>query len=537
MATAGSLHIDLSASSAKFDADLNSARRSLGRFGGDMKSFGAIAGTAGQKLSAGLKRGVGDLTEIGNALGVAGGQAARFSGQLADLVLGGFNPISLAVAGLGFVIGQFTAKTEDSFKEKVPTAVEESRRAVESLVSDISSLDHQLRGLTTGRSDTQLQIEDQETHLKGMADQVRERAEWAAEYWRILGNIKELKSLGYEEDSRAVKRQQHLLEIATAQWRVFEQQIEPEERKLKLLNDRLRLEEKITAERKRQAAAEDDAEADERARDAANAAGLARQNLARAIEDEAQKSRRESAQAEWDAELDRGQAAGNLWKAIAAEQEKSNAAEKAFFERMPGIRAELAGIGEGMDLGRVAKATPAVRGFTEELRLMQAEMQLTDQLGVSLAHTLTEGVAGGIGATLTDITMGSKDAKEAFKDFAQATVSNLLQMTLSALAFRAIMSGIGFGVGGAAPGAIGPTGAAAAVGGVKSAMVSAPRVTVYNTAAGAEVSAASTTGADGMPELEIFVEEIAAKSVLRGGKLSQALRDVHGLQRSPRRRS
>jgi hypothetical protein len=157
----GALRVDLSANSAQFDADMRRARSSLDGFGGSMHKIGAIGGEAGERLARGLKRGVGDLAELGDKAGFAGREISRIGGSIADVLLGGFNPLSLAIAGAGFLVGTLASKSDETFKRKVPEAVKVSTEALDSAVDKLRDLNRELSRVHDATPRDILQLEDQ----------------------------------------------------------------------------------------------------------------------------------------------------------------------------------------------------------------------------------------------------------------------------------------------------------------------------------------------------------------------------------------
>jgi lambda family phage tail tape measure protein len=112
-----------------------------------------------------------------------------------------------------------------------------------------------------------------------------------------------------------------------------------------------------------------------------------------------------------------------------------------------------------------------INGLTEEQnRILQKQQQLQDSqtftgtfkrgaqdmantwgnLAVSLARgslqMIQDGV-NGLSSALTSVIMGTQSAAQAFSQFAISVLTNLIQMVIQALLFKAVMSALGFGGG------------------------------------------------------------------------------------------
>lgn len=348
MATSvGALRVDLSANSAQFDRDLGAARSSLGSFGRGVQNIGTLAGESGEVLARGLKRGVRDIAEVGQALGAAGGEAAKFAGQLADLALTGFNPVSLAVAGLGFLLGALHTDAKETFEVKIPDSTKKTIEAVKGLDAELADLQIQLNALFKGNDfgDEKLnqQIRDQERVVEGLRSQAVERKRAADEIDRLKGNIEDAKKGGLGDDDGFIKRQRELITLEYERLLQANAILIPEENELENLRWKLRLLGQI--QRKRD---EEDNVVDELDRREARAANNRLEWAGRYQEvlDDQAAAEKKSADA-WQQTLDRGAANGRLIKAITEEQKEFNAAQLKAIETRKKIDAMARDVGEG----------------------------------------------------------------------------------------------------------------------------------------------------------------------------------------------
>ncbi len=90
----------------------------------------------------------------------------------------------------------------------------------------------------------------------------------------------------------------------------------------------------------------------------------------------------------------------------------------------------------------------ATEGFRARISLLQEETASWGKLGAQLADTAAYGISGGIAQALEDVARGSKSASQAFKEFAQSFAFDVARMIQQALILRAVTSLFGAASGG-----------------------------------------------------------------------------------------
>jgi hypothetical protein len=496
--SAGALRIDLSANSAQFDRDLGMARLSLARTGEGFNKIQGIAGKAGEELSRGLKRGVNDFRELGDAMGLVGGKFGKLGAVIAEFALGGFSPVSLAVAGLGFAFGALMDKGEETFKKKLPEAILETKRAADDAFASLVKLDRQLHSEKTG----------EDPRVVALREAIRQQSRFETGLFPGVNKQDELDKLA------AMRAELALLEQSIA-----------EKKQAALVTKNEGIMAQQNADRAAKAAAKAKAAEQERI-DALSAEVTIHDQFVASLVADA-KASAAGAKARKDA------------VAAGTEELERQAVIQDKLRRMS-LDAE-GEFGGGYRLKPVEvppETVQSIRDFNSEITRMKEELKGVDEVGVAVANTLTHGVASGAADALVAIADGSKSAKEAFSQFAKSVVTDLTRMILEAVIFRAIMSSIGLS---GAPATGGAAVAGAAGGGAKSLAVSgaatksAMKVELHNYG-GAKVSTAEDIGPDGAKRLRVMIEDAAAESISKGGKVWQAIRDTTGASRVPKRR-
>lgn len=544
MATAGTLHVDLSANSAKFDSDLAKARGSLDRFGSGLNRIGGLAGKAGEDMARGLKRSVNDFRELGDAMGLAGGKMGKLGATIADFALTGFSPLSIAIAGAGFLIGELTSKTRESTKALSEMEAQSKRNADELIRMFDELQDFESGTNLSGLRALQREVDAAEATVKRVGGSWTAATNAAGDFVDIEGNV---------------------LELTQEQWTAMRLLAQARE-KLALATARIAAEEKKRQKAEQSAAYQKQKAADEAAfakTIADSLAALKKYNdeLERKNALEPKQETREeafarigaAARAERDAARELSQMPIDDWRDGIKGFQKDF---KDLADNDPAkVTAAFREMGETLETSTTPAMTRnseavlvqqrAYHGFNEEIARMSEEMRHTDLAGVQLAHTLTEGVGAHGADAFIDIAKGSKSAKRAIGDFASSVVEDLARVILQAYITRAALTAIGF-----APGAAAPIPVGAGISGSQSVtqaptygnnisdtlfQKSATKVEIHNYG-GSRVRVQEDMGADGMKRLKVFVEDTAAESVTKGGAVSRAMRDAFGLGRAPARR-
>jgi hypothetical protein len=102
---AAQLSILMEMDSAQLSADTSKARQLVAETGKSFSRLGGEGTKATGELSAGLKRGVRDVTELAGAMGITGDKTAKFGANLVDLALSGIPAFSGVIAVTGLAIG------------------------------------------------------------------------------------------------------------------------------------------------------------------------------------------------------------------------------------------------------------------------------------------------------------------------------------------------------------------------------------------------------------------------------------------------
>lgn len=540
MAAVGALRVDLSANSAKLGADMAAARGHLRQFAGEAKNTGE---TIDKSLTAGLSRGVKQFSYLGDQAGLVHSSFGKLATMTSGLLMTGFNPLSLAIAGTSLAIGTLSDRAEDA-KTKIHD-LDTELAALKKTNADLAfKREAESLGVSKDSLETQRRIEEAQDNIRGN---------------KIAIAIATAKVMEYERDNLSIATAnvrvafdwRHQLDIIKQSWEQItrEQKIADElQRKLVLstaaANDRLQMEPgavervrqrwSMTLPHDRLVMPEGGGMPTDR--------GPLHGDLATNQEIEA--LRASAAQARADQKRD--------YEAI---RKSSDEFWKAWDERTVNVRRANKLAEDAFDeLGHsVQEVEPPVYGLREELSRMSEELRHTDRMGVELAHTLTDGLGSRGADAFLALADGSKSAKEAFGDFAKSMVSDIMRIVIATTIANAALSALGFG---------GPAGISAAgnasqirVTGYSSSGVpnlglkSTPAPAAYgangptkieyhdHTKRGTAVETQEDITPEGLRRLKVMVTDIVADDAAQNGRASRALAATYGLSRTSRRRS
>jgi hypothetical protein len=221
-----SVSVELTANAAQVSqtfADVKAGAKSTAQ---SFANMGGIAGRTGEILGQGLKRSTRDVAELAAAMGAAGGQSTRLLTTITELALTGFNPLSIAIAGVGAVIALVGSQSSDVFGKKIPADLKKSADVVQDLVGLIKDVEEErlktraaLAGVTP---DQQRQAEERRGTELALNKVLKERvaleekiAHLAALSKTVLpGSAHENLRLWYERELRRLADEKKVLDDA-----------------------------------------------------------------------------------------------------------------------------------------------------------------------------------------------------------------------------------------------------------------------------------------------------------------------------------
>lgn len=496
----GALRVDLSANAAQFGRDLGAAREHLRRTGDSFAMVGGIAGATGERMSRGLKRGVNDFRELGAAAGLAGGEFAKIGGVVTELALGGFNPLTLAIVGVGFAIGKLNEASDETLKKKIPEAVKVTENAFAGVSEGIRALQGDLATLRSGHSSD---IGDIEIRIARQ---------------------------------RRINERQYAGHFRPTDDEVF---------LLSLLEEELHLRQKFNLERQQekllldQVANAEDMIASTRASSRAKELEYIKSTHAADADFTRLRTEHEASYKTYAADVIK-----DLRVRVDVEKDINHILDerRAKIEHVAELERDAAGYNPGYAASLKSDTDRLrYRDFSSELADLRKEMALTDRVGVAMANRLTVGLSEDLGNAFAESVMNAKSFGDAMRDVSRAVVGDVMRMVAAQQMLSAIMAGISLaGSASARANTARNSGEFGAIDNFhpeKSLMASKSGVSVeIHNNNGSQVRAEHSTDPDGRKRLRVLIDDITAENILAGGRTSQAAAQAFGLSRQPRRR-